>query len=266
LQRIFKAFDFNGTGVVLPEELLVLGKQRGELGQKQRRWTEQRNTKLVDAMDRNKNGKIEEKEFVEHFVEELGLESDEVFMKIVGEFLVCASTVEKEAKAEAAAIEASAAEAMAQDDVEEAKAAIAEAMAEAKAKLRQSMEDAQAQTQAMDGSPSSARMSDDLHAQADLLFDEIDKTQDGLISQGEIDAFVKTNPTSKLGSLLGGTKKQRAKKIHDFVEEASKVDGQQKMKPHKGPHNQFHVSKEDFVATYITRSQVKAAELRALVP
>ena len=72
LGLVFRAFDLDGSGFIEPEELLVLGKRRRELGQKQGYWTAQMNSKLVHAMDRNHDGKVEEREFVEHFVEALG--------------------------------------------------------------------------------------------------------------------------------------------------------------------------------------------------
>ena len=49
---------------------------RKELGQKERVWDERKNRKLVGEMDRNGNGLVEQGEFVDHFGEALGLESE----------------------------------------------------------------------------------------------------------------------------------------------------------------------------------------------
>jgi len=89
LKKIFAAFDYDNSGAVEPEELLVLGQRRRALGQKERIWTEERNARLVSRMDKNKDGQIDEDEFVDHFLEALETLSDEVFLQTMVDFAVC---------------------------------------------------------------------------------------------------------------------------------------------------------------------------------
>ena len=60
------------------------------LGQKERVWTAEKNAKLMQRMDHDTNGQVEEDEFVGHFMEELRLESDERFVEVMEEFMECA--------------------------------------------------------------------------------------------------------------------------------------------------------------------------------
>ena len=90
LAQVFDAFDLDGLGVIEVEELLVLGINRKVLGQKERVWTAEKNAKLMQRMDHDTNGQVEEDEFVGHFMEELRLESDERFVEVMEEFMECA--------------------------------------------------------------------------------------------------------------------------------------------------------------------------------
>jgi len=87
---VFRAFDLDGSGQMEPKELLVLGKQRSKLGQKQREWTEEKNAKLIAKMDKDGDGSIDEEEFVQHFLVALHEESDSVFLQTVDDFIACA--------------------------------------------------------------------------------------------------------------------------------------------------------------------------------
>jgi len=89
LITVFQNFDLDQSGTLEPSELLILGKRRRHLGQKRGLWTEAQNLALVRTMDRNHNGKVEEEEFAEHFMEALGLLDDEDFMKTMHQFLLC---------------------------------------------------------------------------------------------------------------------------------------------------------------------------------
>jgi len=89
LRKVFAAFDYDGSGAVGREELQVLGEQRKTLGQIQRVWTPERNARLMQRMDENGNGVIDEEEFVKHFMVALRRDSDEAFMHTMEDFKKC---------------------------------------------------------------------------------------------------------------------------------------------------------------------------------
>eukprot|EP00658_Telonema_sp_P-2_P076661 TRINITY_DN6751_c0_g1_i4.p1 TRINITY_DN6751_c0_g1~~TRINITY_DN6751_c0_g1_i4.p1 ORF type:complete len:237 (+),score=96.07 TRINITY_DN6751_c0_g1_i4:131-841(+) len=67
----FKAFDINGDGTIGADELLVLGRQRRKLGQKSGEWTKEMNNRLMAKLDKNGDGRVQVREFVDFFDEQL---------------------------------------------------------------------------------------------------------------------------------------------------------------------------------------------------
>ena len=66
---MFSTFDLDhdGSGSVEATELMQLGKARRSLGQKTGAWTNDKNARLVNKMDANKDGVISGPEFTKHF-------------------------------------------------------------------------------------------------------------------------------------------------------------------------------------------------------
>ena len=91
--------------------------------------------------------------------------------------------------------------------------------------------------------------------QAEDIFESMDNSGDGTLSQRELLEYVKQNPDSPLGRIFTGTLKERKQKIHVFVQKASAFDH---VKKHKDGSS--HVSKTDFVQAY------KAAMAGSLPP
>lgn len=56
-------FDLDGSGVIESRELLQLGQMRRKLGQKGGEWSEAKNTRMINKMDSNKDGKVQGSEF-----------------------------------------------------------------------------------------------------------------------------------------------------------------------------------------------------------
>ena len=67
LKDIFYMFDLNGSGKIDRRELAELTKARRALGQKAGEWTQEQNQKLLSAIERNVDGTISAKEFIEYF-------------------------------------------------------------------------------------------------------------------------------------------------------------------------------------------------------
>lgn len=86
LGKVFCLFDLDNSGAIDPEELMVLGILRKELGHKMRVWTEERNSKMIAEMDRNADGLIQQEEFVEFYLKGLSNQGDPAFMQTINEF------------------------------------------------------------------------------------------------------------------------------------------------------------------------------------
>ena len=99
LAKVFASFDMDLSGGVDPAELMALGTERKELKQKARVWTAERNAQLMRHMDLSSDGVVTEGEFVEYFLEALGLEEDVSFLEVMTDFMLCVA----EAKPTAAA-------------------------------------------------------------------------------------------------------------------------------------------------------------------
>jgi len=85
LQQVFGAFDLDQSGQIESSELLQLGKAR-RAQQNCQQWTEQQNIRLVKQMDLNRDGLIDQAEFVAHFDRALPSSSVE-FEALVDQFL-----------------------------------------------------------------------------------------------------------------------------------------------------------------------------------
>merc|ERR1712216_487741 len=90
LREVFAQFDLNDNGYIETWELYLLGRTRRRLGQKQAEWTEEMNRDCIDRMDENKDGLVEESEFIKYFSESLTKDPD-AFMEIIGDFLKVAN-------------------------------------------------------------------------------------------------------------------------------------------------------------------------------
>merc|ERR1711865_638863 len=88
-------FDVNRSGTVEAAELMQLGIARQRLGQKDRLWTEAKNSALVRRMDSNQNGLIESEEFCKHFDNALPRED---FDNVIAEFKEVAVEVARTAR------------------------------------------------------------------------------------------------------------------------------------------------------------------------
>ena len=98
LGKVFLAFDLNGSGAVDSNELMVLGKTRHELQQKDRDWSKEKNSNLVETIDVDANGHVSLEEFVRHFAGEFQNLDDLSFMKAVLDYMACAANVAKDVK------------------------------------------------------------------------------------------------------------------------------------------------------------------------
>merc|ERR1712224_354622 len=91
-------------------------------------------------------------------------------------------------------------------------------------------------------------MGDELTAEANKLFDEIDHTGDENLSQKELVDWSTANPEHPLGMAFAGTNKQRKEKVNKFAVKYCGVDGKKKK---KGEVKTIHFSRKDFVAGYV---------------
>merc|ERR1739848_953940 len=67
LRELFRHFDLDAGGHVCDEEILELGQARRALGQKDGEWTPAKAQDMVNLMDPDHVGYIEEEEFVHYF-------------------------------------------------------------------------------------------------------------------------------------------------------------------------------------------------------
>ena len=89
LGMVFGLFDLDESGAIEASELMALGIKRKELGQKERVWTSERNASLMQSMDKSEDGLIQREEFVQYFLDVLGVESDASFMETMLAFMAC---------------------------------------------------------------------------------------------------------------------------------------------------------------------------------
>ena len=94
LKVVFKEFDLDGNGSIETKELLLLGKARRELNQKEGNWTAEQNQRLVSKLDTDRDGTVSESEFVKHFDEELPFDRD-AFNEEISRFLIAAKAVRR---------------------------------------------------------------------------------------------------------------------------------------------------------------------------
>jgi len=92
LRAVFKEFDLDGGGTIGKEELMELGKARRRLGQKQGRWSENSNRRMMARMDKDGDGEVAEAEFVTFFNSYLPGERPE-FVIIMEQFMLVATAV-----------------------------------------------------------------------------------------------------------------------------------------------------------------------------
>ena len=85
LAEVFALFDLDGNGSVEAQELMVLGLRRRELGHVDGGWSEKQNEKLVQAMDTNGDGKIQQSEFCQYFSQALALDTAK-FENVITQF------------------------------------------------------------------------------------------------------------------------------------------------------------------------------------
>merc|ERR1712091_674648 len=67
LERVFDAFDLDGSGMIERDELYELGKARRTSGQMYGSWTEDKNNRLVEKLDTNDDGLVSKDEFSPNF-------------------------------------------------------------------------------------------------------------------------------------------------------------------------------------------------------
>merc|ERR1711865_759149 len=92
LSEVFVQFDYDESGSIETHELLLLGQARRSTGQKSGEWSPDRNRRLVDQMDTNKDGLIGQMEFVHYFNESLPREK-EAFDEVIEQFMIVAEQV-----------------------------------------------------------------------------------------------------------------------------------------------------------------------------
>ena len=90
LGKVFSAFDLDCSGTVEAQALLVLGMERTDLNLNEHTWTAEKNTALVQHMDANLDGRVEEHEFVRHFCDGLADQDDTCFLGTMVGFMACA--------------------------------------------------------------------------------------------------------------------------------------------------------------------------------
>lgn len=92
LERVFDAFDLDGSGTVEKDELYELGNARRSLGQARGTWTEEKNNRLVERLDQNGDGQVSKEEFATEF-EKMLTYNEEDFNEAIAQFMVVAEQV-----------------------------------------------------------------------------------------------------------------------------------------------------------------------------
>lgn len=98
MAKVFDMFDLDGSGKVESNELFKLGTARRTLGQKQGKWSENSNARLIKKMDKDGDGDIDRDEFITHFEQVLERERFE-FDSTMDQFMQVAKACRKEKKA-----------------------------------------------------------------------------------------------------------------------------------------------------------------------
>jgi hypothetical protein len=93
LAEVFRLFDLDGSGEIESQELWVLATKRRELGQKTGTWTEEKHRRLIDDLDTNGDGRVQENEFVEAFERRLPRERA-AFDAVIEEFTLAAKSLQ----------------------------------------------------------------------------------------------------------------------------------------------------------------------------
>jgi len=92
LERVFAAFDLDGSGSIERDELFELGKARRVAGQAHGSWTEEKNDRLVQKLDTDQDGKVCKDEFTSHFEQNLTFNEEE-FDGTMSNFVLVAEQV-----------------------------------------------------------------------------------------------------------------------------------------------------------------------------
>ena len=87
LLGVFGMFDLDDSGVIEPRELLKLGKTRRSLGQKQGKWTLEKNDAMIRKMDLDDDGVVSRDEFSEYFKDALSFLDPEEFDNTIADFM-----------------------------------------------------------------------------------------------------------------------------------------------------------------------------------
>ena len=97
LREVYQAFDLDSNGGVGGPELMNLGKARNTLGQRERKWTEPMNNKLMQRIGTDRNGNTSEVGFVYYFNETLS-KDPETFEQEINDFMECADECRRNAR------------------------------------------------------------------------------------------------------------------------------------------------------------------------
>jgi len=97
LARCFRIYDADQSGKVKKTDLLRLGKMRRELGQMPGQWSEAQNERLIQQIDRNRDGFIDESEYTTYYHEALPVDRI-VFDEIIVAFLECGMELRRRAE------------------------------------------------------------------------------------------------------------------------------------------------------------------------
>jgi len=87
LLGVFGMFDLDDSGVIEPRELLKLGKTRRSLGQKQGKWTLEKNDAMIRKMDLDDDGVVSRDEFSDYFEDALSFLDPGEFDNTIADFM-----------------------------------------------------------------------------------------------------------------------------------------------------------------------------------